>query len=300
MIGSRIILHRALVIALLAVMGCDGDERLSPEPAEPASLAEAKRSSGGRTFFSATAENGSMSPWSAAISDRANPRPTISQSRTRNGHGAYKFEIANAQVASHYSQALSYAPQVSMGSRNGRYLSGYYSFWAYIDDGYSDNDWNMLLGWMTGVTGRPSPISHVGLEVWNGTLQLVYVLKNCSVRLYRCPEIRGYKNSGGWYTMTPSSPAGVVAFPRNRWVHLSFYYKMAPTNGQVKVWQDGRLIMDLTAPTMNTFGGHSIEPLRNSAGDMMLQFGTYGGAKSDGTQRFYVDDFKVTDFRPTQ
>ncbi len=35
--------------------------------------------------------------------------------------------------------------------------------------------------------------------------------------------------------------------------------------------------MDLTAPTMNTFGGHSIEPLQNRAGDMMIQFGEDGG-----------------------
>jgi hypothetical protein len=66
----------------------------------------------------------------------------------------------------------------------------------------------------------------------------------------------------------------------------------------VKIWQDGQLIMDLTAPTMNTFGGHSIEPLKNSARDMMLQFGIYGGPKTDGTQRLYVDDFKVTDYLP--
>jgi hypothetical protein len=214
------------------------------------------------------------------------------------GRWSYKYEAVGNKEA-HYSMTLSGEPQSSMGSRNGRYLSGYYSFWAYIDGGYTAPGWNMLLGWMTGVQGAPSPISHVGLEVWNGQLQVVYVLKNCSVGLYACPNIAGYKNNGGWYTMTSSSPAGVVPFPRNRWVHLAFYYKMSPTNGLLTVWQDGVKIMDLAAPTMNTFGGHSIVPLRNAAGDMMLQFGNYGGSTSSGTQRLYIDDFKVTDYRPT-
>ncbi len=65
------------------------------------------------------------------------------------------------------------------------------SFWAYIDAGYTATDWNMLLGWMTGVSGKPSPISHVGLEVWEGKLQVVYLLKNCSVGPYPCPTSRG-------------------------------------------------------------------------------------------------------------
>jgi hypothetical protein len=117
--------------------------------------------------------------------------------------------------------------------------------------------------------------------------------------LYPCPNIPGYTNTGGWYTMTDASPAGVKAFPRNQWVHLTFYYKMAPSNGQVTVWQDGVKIMDLTAPTMNTFGGHSIDPLGNKAGDMMLQTGIYGGPQPS-VQRLYTDDFEVTDFLPGQ
>jgi hypothetical protein len=216
--------------------------------------------------------------------------------RSHDGNGSYKFEITNATIGSHYSQTHSYSPQTSMGSPNGRYLSGYYSFWAYIDAGYTATDWNMLLGWMTGVSGKPSPISHVGLEVWKGKLQVVYLLKNCSVGLYPCPNIAGYENAGGHYAMTSSSPAGIVEFPRNKWVHLSFYYKMSETNGRVTVWQDGVKIMDLTAPTMNTFGGHSWEVMTNRAGDMVLQFGQYGGAKNDGVQRMYVDDFMVTDY----
>jgi hypothetical protein len=30
----------------------------------------------------------------------------------------------------------------------------------------------------------------------------------------------------------------------------------------------------------------------------MLQFGIYEGVKTDGPQRLYMDDFRVTDFRP--
>lgn len=255
----------------------------------------------GQTFFVADAESGNMNAWSlpwGVKGDGTNPAPTASQARTRSGGWAYRYEITAPQVNPHSTMTLSGNPQVSMGSPNGRYLSGYYSFWVYVDAGFTADTWNMLLGWMTGVTGAPSPISHLELRVWGGVLQLSYVLKNCAVGLYPCPDIAGYENRGGYYFQTAQSPGGIVAFPRQRWVHIAAHYKMSPQNGQVTVWQDGAKIMDLTAPSMNTFGGHSIEPLKNSAGDMMLQFGIYGGPKSDGTQRMYMDDFRVTDYRP--
>jgi hypothetical protein len=97
--------------------------------------------------------------------------------------------------------------------------------------------------------------------------------------------------------MTSASPAGIVEFPRNQWVHLAIYYKMSMSNGHVVIWQNGIKIMDLTAASMNTMGGHSYDVLTNSAGDMMLQFGIYGGPEST-TRRMYMDDFRVTDFRP--
>ena len=95
--------------------------------------------------------------------------------------------------------------------------------------------------------------------------------------------------------MTAASPAGVVEFPRQRWVQVSIYYRMSPTDGRIAIWQDGQRIMDLTAPTMNTFGGHSIDPLGNATADMVLQFGIYGERRTDGVQRIFVDDFVVTD-----
>jgi hypothetical protein len=104
--------------------------------------------------------------------------------------------------------------------------------------------------------------------------------------------------TGGDYRMTDRSPAGVVPFPRNKWVHVAVRYKMAETNGRVTIWQDGTLVMDLTAATMNTKGGHS-NNLQNPYNNMVLQFGMYQGEASDFPRRMYVDDFKVTDFRPS-
>jgi hypothetical protein len=253
-----------------------------------------------QTIFSQfDAENGTMSQWSlpwGVKSDGTNPVPTNSTTIVKSGSRAFKYEITDSTISNHYSQTLSGGPNLqSMGDPNGRYLSGYYSFWIYIDAGYTAPDWNMLLGWMTGVSGAPSPISHIELQVRNGTLQLMYVLKNCAVGLYTCPNIPGYSTNGGYYTMTSSSPAGIVVFPRQRWVHVEAYYYMAATNGHVIIWQDGTRVMDLTAPTMNTFIGHNSGS--NTAGDMILQFGIYGGPKTDGAQRIYVDDFKVTDYQ---
>jgi hypothetical protein len=155
----------------------------------------------------------------------------------------------------------------------------------------------MLLGWMAAgaINGNPDPISHIGLEVWGGTLQMVYVLKNASVGNYTAPSIPGYSIDGnGWYRMTASSPNGLTPFPRNKWVHVCVYYKMARTNGRVTIWQDGVKIMDLTAPTMNTMDGHVT--MTNPMGDMITQTGIYEGVTS-GTQRFYLDDYKVTDYQ---
>jgi hypothetical protein len=197
------------------------------------------------------------------------------------------------------------SPQASMGTPSGHFGSGYYSFWAYVDAGYNDmgsthGPWNMLFGWLTGAAGAPDPISHIGLENWNGTLQLVYVLKNASTssRYYDPPVIPGYDMSNGWYRMTSSSPAGIKPFPRNQWVHVCAYYKMAKSGGQVTIWQDGTKVMDLTAPSMDTFTGWTLDVGHNTAGDMLLQMGIYGGANTT-TQRLYLDDIKVTDYRVT-
>jgi hypothetical protein len=261
----------------------------------------------GTTYFFANAESGTVSPpLQYPYADGGGMLPINSTTRARNSTRSFKFEIAPSTSPTSKSQFLQNAPQSSMSCQSNHFCTGWYSWYTYVDAGYtSPTDWNMLLGWMTAVSGAPSPISHIGLEMWggNGTtrgtgpLQVVYTLKNCAVGLYPCPNIPGYANSGGWYKMTSASPAGIVSFPRGQWVHLAVYYKMAPTNGQVIIWQDGVKIMDLTAPTMNTFGGHSIDPLHNTAGDLMLQFGAYGGAESQ-TRRIYVDDFRVSNYRP--
>ena len=48
-----------------------------------------------------------------------------------------------------------------MGVNDGRLHTGWYSFYAYIEQGFTDaKAWNMLIGWMTGESGRPNPISH--------------------------------------------------------------------------------------------------------------------------------------------
>ena len=264
--------------------------------------ATAPAPSTGKTFYTANAESGNLSAWTLPWGVvQYQGTVTASQARPRFGSWGYKYEVTNHVNATvgHDVRTMTAAPQTSMGSPNGRYLSGYYSFWAYVDAGYTAPGWNLLLGWMTGVYGSPSPISNIGLENRNGVTQLMFQLKNASTGHYTAPSISGYNMlSNGWYYMSSSSPAGIKPFPRNQWVHVAIYYKMAPTNGQVTIWQNGTKIMDLTAPSMNTFGGSTYTPLSNTAGDMMLQFGIYGGPKSDGVQRLYVDDFKVTDYRP--
>jgi hypothetical protein len=300
--GSGILMSRSILVVVLLGCGVPLDPTKSDGERMASKTAGVVES--GKTFFIADAESGTVTPpWNGPVFGNSGRVPVTSTAEAKNGSRSFRFEIPPTPVISS-STVMAIRPQVSMGGRSGRFTSGYYSFWAYVDAGFTNNAWNMILGWMTGVSGAPSPISYIGLENWtnNGqsrggtTLQVVFLLKNCSKGQYVCPTIPGYVQSGGWYRQTSSSPNGVTAFPRNQWVHLSVYYKMAATSGQVTVWQDGIKIMDLTAPTMNTFGGHSGDILTNASGDMVLQHFVYGGPEST-TRRMYADDFKVTDYR---
>jgi hypothetical protein len=251
----------------------------------------------GTTYFLADGESGTVVPPFTYLNPaNAGLNPTNATAQAKHGSRSYKFEIPATTLDPNKSQVLIGSPQVSMGDPGNRFVSGYYSFYTYVDAGYTQSGkWNMLLGWMTGVNGSPQPIAHIGLEVRTGGLQVVAVSKTCSIGLFTCPAIAGYAQSGGWYTMTAQSPAGIVTFPRGRWVHLSVYYKMSKTNGQITIWQDGVKIMDLTAPTLDTFDGTT--GLTNTSNNLLLQFGIYGPAASEA-RRIYVDDFRVSNYRP--
>jgi len=259
----------------------------------------------GTTYFSADAESGTISPWSESVQNGGNPLVVSSTTRARSGTHSYKHEITNYTIDAYKSMLHSYAPQTSMGSPDGsRYTGGYYSWWVYIDSGYiTENAWNLHMGWMTGVSGAPQPIANIGLEVHGGVLQVVFTARNsgpqtqCPSTLCGHPNISGYTNVGnGWYYQTASSPNGITALPRGQWVHLTAWTNFQRTNGHVKVWQDGTLIMDLTAPTLNTYDGMLGS---NTSGGMIVQFGIYGGPQSQ-VMRIYTDDFKVTDYLPAQ
>jgi hypothetical protein len=281
-----------------------------PPTASPTPPPPPPTSGSGKIFFTADAESGDMSAWSlpwGVVAEPGDPLPAAVTTRAKTGSWSYKYEVkVTGRIRS--SRTMSGAPQVSMGSPNGRYRSGYYSQWVYIDAGYDgageSGVWNLLMGWMTGASGHPHPIGHIGLEKRGGILQLYYRASNAALgNCYTSPTIPGYTNLGsnGYYYKTASSPNGITPFPRQQWVHISTYFKMAATNGQVQVWQDGVMIMDLSAPTLDTFGGHggpgTIAPCQNPGGDMMLQFGDYGGTGSTLPERMYMDDFKVTDYR---
>lgn len=302
------------ILALLLV-SCGFPSEPATSNAEPFALMPALSTSG-KTFFLANAETATVKPpWDGPVFGNGGLVPVASTGRVKYGSRSFKFEIPATTRTSSSSTVMAYCPQVTMGSPQagaslcggrGRFMSGYYSFWVYLDAGFTSTAWNSAIGWMTGVAETPSPISYIGFERWNATtrsasapLQVVFLLKNCQKGQYVCPKIPGYAAPvAGHYRMTASSPAGIVTMPRQQWVHFSIYYKMARTYGRVTIWQDGRQIMDLTAPTMNTFGGHCCNSatLTNAAGDMKVQHFLYGGAES-ATRRMYVDDFKVTDYR---
>lgn len=254
----------------------------------------------GSTFFMADAESGSLTPWNGPTGvTGAGLVPVTSETRAKNGTKSYKLEIA-ASATDSSSTLTANSPTATMQGASGHFASGYYSFWAYIDAGFNNNASNRIFGWLTG--GESSPVGYLGLERWTnngatrgGDLQLVFLLNNCATGQYACPLVSGYRQDSGMYKMTTASPNGIVVFPRQQWVHVSVYYKMSATNGQVTIWQDATKIMDLAAPTMNTFGGAT---LTNAAGDLVIQQALACGPEAE-TRRLYVDDVQVTSSRVT-
>jgi hypothetical protein len=264
----------------------------------------------GTTFEFADAETaGTHSPFEYITGNTCQPSPLPTTDRAKHGSRSYKFEVIPGCVGSDGAQFRGFLDtwqtggdmDTATGCDPQEFCTGWYSWYTYVDAGYTDpqsaGNWNMLLGWMSQNPGSPGPIGHMGLEVHGGVLQVIYIQRTCMAGLYTCPQIAGYTMGSGQYVMTSSSPAGIKAFPRGQWVHLSIYYKMARTNGQVQIWQDGVKIMDLTAPTLNTHDGWHWSELKNPGDAAILQFHIYGNARPT-TQRLYIDDFRVSDYRP--
>ena len=271
----------------------------------------------GNTFFLADAESGIVKPpWTGPnpFANGSNSSvPVCSTVQKKNGTRSYKFEVGAHTAAAASSTVMVENPQTSMGGSGNGFRSGFYSFWCYVDIGFNNTAWNFILGWMTG--SGPSPINYIGIENWGnnganrrtvaqgGSLQMIFLMKNSGPTTYTAPTIAGYDNTNGaeWYRMTSTSPAGIVTFPRQQWVHICVGYTMAAfPDGAVTIWQDGVMIFDLAG--FDTLRGHAAagpDPIyTNSAGDMTLQHFIYGSAEAE-TRRIYTDDFKVTDFRVT-
>lgn len=219
--------------------------------------------------------------------------------KAKNGTHAFRHEVNNPLATPNSSSSLATnKPQVGMGCVLGHFCDGWYSMWVYIDAGYDASTWNALMN-MFAIKPVADPMGHVGLSIRNGVRQLYWYMKNCeNTAHYACPNIAGYTRSGPSYYMASTSPAGIVPFPKNQWVHLAVFYHFARTNGEVEMWQNGVKIMELTAPTLNTFDGHS--NFNNTGGDQMFGFGMYHGPVSEpsGKRRIFVDDFMVSENRP--
>jgi hypothetical protein len=253
----------------------------------------------GTTYFLADAESGMVSPpwvyWGVYGNDA--PKPVSSTNRARNGSRSFRFETDScAGHASCSSFLTTNKPQVSMGCAQGNFCSGWYSAYLYVDAGWTESSWDAVFNFMASLP-QIDPIGHVGLNFHDGVLQLYWNMKNCQVGHYVCPNISGYTNRNGDYYMSASSPAGIVPFPRSRWVHVAVYYGMARTNGKIQIWQDGVLIENLTASTLNTLDGNM--RFNNSGGDIgSMGVGEYHGALTEPVRRLYADDFRVSSYRP--
>lgn len=244
-----------------------------------------------------------MSGWDSTIRYPADGAyiPVASTTQKKYGTYAYKFEEYNPYINVccewNYSMCLSYGPNIT-----GQYVSGFYSFWLYVDSGFTGevySDWRTILNWFT-TGGVINPILNLELHGGNpttggNTLQLSVLLKNAQSGCYTAPTIANYDLAGGgYYFMTATSPNGITAFPTQQWVHVECEYVMAASNGAFRVWQDGIKIIDLTHANFNTAMASS--NCVEGDGDMLIQFGMYNAARG-AAQVIYMDDFRYCDQR---
>jgi hypothetical protein len=256
----------------------------------------------GTTYFLADAESGtSMPPWSVtSVCSGYGGCASNSTDRAHSGARSWKIDLTDPQGCGGHAwcgEGWSInSPQSQMCPNPAEFCTGYYSAWMYLDAGWTGTNWNATFNFLANSSPYPDPVGHVGIGVRNGVLQFYWSMKNCQVGRYVCPDIPGYNNVNGDYFMTSTSPAGIKALPKGQWVHFAVYYKVGRTNGQIRMWQDGELIEDLTAPTLNTQDGNQF--MAGTGGLRVLGFSLYEGPVAEARRSLYLDDIRVSNYRP--
>ena len=271
----------------------------------------------GTTFFFADAEAANMTPFNPPSWAEVEFNGTVSNvaDTTAGFSRAYQFEVTNSGNPSsgsigHDVRVMRDGPTVSMGTPGGGFGAGYYSRFMKISSGYEVEDaWNLTFGCMAGHSGQPTPIWNMGVEMRDGVLQAIFMLRNAGNDAqagFTPPAIANYNEQDGWYFMTANSPSGIKPFPKNEWVHICCYTNFQASGGVFKMWQTNEggateLIYDLTHANLNLFGGAfnvtGIPAGTNPEGDMLLQYGIYGLAQPGVIQRHRMYGFRVTDYQ---
>jgi hypothetical protein len=271
----------------------------------------------GSTLFSC----GDPSPaycWSEASSTYVTRQSAI----TKHGSWALRHEIPLGSTTNQTGKVIRHT------SRFLQSTSAYYSAWYYLDPNISTIDnpdvWRNYWQWKScnhatdcllasdPVAGSVKIVS--AFTPLDGTRRLSVSIGDCELSGGEFPQY----DTRNWPAKWPgwgspckfANKANPTVIPVAQWFHVEMFLKACDPNrigsqaercsGELKVWIDGKLEIDLAHPSLNTltvYGKDSSKPNRWSNNRYLYWgIGMYGDLLNSATsaQILYTDDAKIT------
>jgi hypothetical protein len=210
---------------------------------------------GKTVYFRYDAEGGYIQKSGSTGWTEVQSKVSLSQNVAKNGNWSLRHEVnaTGSNQTGKVTKHFGYLP-------GGGIVSGYYSAWYYIDQGYDDNNWKNTMQWKT-ENAAPTTIAGgfkatVAPLVINGVRQLIVSVVACGLPMGSFPQ---YQKNKACEFIQINNPKPV---PRNKWYHLEVFYKAAAPSvlgnqdikqpGEIIVWQDGVEVFNISHPNFDT------------------------------------------------
>lgn len=241
------------------------------------------RGFGQTVFFRADGESGTVvPPWNR----NDNVDATISKSIVHSGNRSYRFHLPSPCNTCGQNNNQSFVV------RQQNIVNGYYSYWGYIDEGLNDKtgiQFQFKADISSAGTGA-GPKMNLGIENKGFGRRFYLSIADCGTTGEEIiVGVKGHHNNDNCKWMQANDTA--LAVPFRTWYHIEAYLKATETNGEVKVWQNGRLIFHVAHARLNTLTIPSKDAFREF---LQWHVGLYQ-SNSTTPQTIYVDDAVIAD-----
>ncbi|GEM_PF-5572060 len=242
-------------------------------------------------YFESGAEKGCPGEWSPSSQCQATNNGLVesvpSPAPVRSGTYSFKHPVDPSISDQTGKLALPDSDELDV-ALNGGSGEAYFSAWFYLDEGFIQNvnANSMLMQWKLGrpkyldpISGAINPKAMVRVTGINGIRQ-IYV----TVWWGTGNEVFRYNQT------SPKS------FPVQQWVHVETYYRTSGTNGQIRVWQNGEEIFNISG--INTLTKELGDNTQSQNTTLYYGIGAYmlSGTPA-GLYIMYTDDSIITDYQ---